>query len=272
MQNNKINKNLDIFIYGVKAFTPLVTNPVYKVLVNSHDDESKFHTNLEIYRDYDGENITDRNLVFNEYTGLYWVWKNWKLKDYIGLNHYRRYYSCFDDLPNMNEVFRKHNIVLNRRFPLKINEVPTSNRDFYADWHNVKDFDLMGSIVKELYPEYADGWDAMSNATHIYPSSIFIMPRKLFLDYMQYIFDVTEEFCDRIGCQTSEDFIKHVKNHKDEYIRPEHAYYNVQMQARIVGYLIERCLAAFLMSGGKNSLENHALEMPWQVYDVRYNQ
>ena len=58
-----INRNVDIFIYGVKAFTPIVTNPVYKVLVNSHDKEEDFHTNLPIYRDYDGLNISDNNLV-----------------------------------------------------------------------------------------------------------------------------------------------------------------------------------------------------------------
>ena len=159
-----INKNVDIFIYGVKAFTPIVSNPVYKVLVNSDDAEEKFHTNLPIYRDYDGDNISDKNLVFNEYTGLYWVWQNWKLKDYIGLNHYRRYYNFLDDVPNINEIFKKYKIILNSKFHLRINGKPVGNRDFYATWHNVSDFDLMGDIVKELYPEYADGWDKMAEA------------------------------------------------------------------------------------------------------------
>lgn len=267
----EINKNVDIFIYGVKAFTPLVTNPVYKVLVNSHDDNSLFKTSLDIYRDYEGENITDRNLVFNEYTGFYWIWQNWKLKDYIGMCHYRRYYGCLNNLPNVNEIFKKHSIIINRRFPLQINNVPTSNRDFYADWHNVNDFDLMGDIVKELYPEYADGWDKMADATYIYPSSLFIMKRSMFEDYMQYIFDVTEEFCDRRNCHTSKDFINYVEAHKDEYVRPQHLYYTVTMQARIIGYLIERCLAAFLMSGGAKSIENNEYEMPWGVYEVKYN-
>ena len=266
------NKNVDIFIYGVNAFTPLVTNPVYKVLVNSKDEKKKFNTNLEIYRDWENEdNISDKNLIFNEYTGLYWVWNNWKIKDYIGLNHYRRYYTCLDDLPNINKIFTKHNIILNERFPLKYNGEPKTNKEFYEIWHNVDDFNLMESIVKELYPEYSDGWDKMANATYIYPSSLFIMKKATFFEYMSFIFDVTEEFCDRRNCHSSEDFIKYVEEHKNDYVREKHTYYTVQMQARIIGYLIERCLAAFLMSGGTKSLENHAYEMPWKVYNVKYN-
>lgn len=265
------NKNVDIFVYGVGAFTPLVHNPVYKILVHNDDEESKFYTELPIYRDYEGENISDKNLMYNEYTGLYWVWKNWDLKDYIGCNHYRRYYDCLDNLPNINEVFKKHRIILNQKFPLQYNNEPKTNREFYKIWHNVDDFDTMGEIVKRLYPQYADGWDKMANSTHIYPSSIFIMKRKTFLEYMQFIFDVTKEFNNVRNCHSSEDYVKYVEEHKDEYIRPQHAYYDVKMQARIIGYLIERCLCAFLMSGGKNSLEANSYQMPWHVYNINYN-
>lgn len=264
------NNNLDIFIYGVGAFTPIVTNPVYKVLVNNNDPVEKFRTELPVYRDFEGDNISDRNLVFNEYCGFYWIWKNWDIKDYIGMNHYRRYYDFLDDIPDINAIFKKYSIILNKKFPLYIDKVPTSNRDFYAAWHNVEDFDLMGSIVKELYPEYSDGWDKMAESTHIYPSSIFIMKKNTFEDYMQYIMDVTEEFCDRRNCHSSEDFIKWVEEHESEYVRKEHPYYNVKMQARMIGYLIERCLCAFLMSG-KRSLEDASYQADWHVYNVPYN-
>ena len=49
----------------------------------------------------------DKNLMFNEYSGFYWLWKNYPLKDYIGMNHYSRYYACLDNLPDINEVFKK---------------------------------------------------------------------------------------------------------------------------------------------------------------------
>ena len=83
LQNQKENNNVDIFVYSHKPFTPIVKNHVYKVLTNSHAESKEFNTDLAIYRDYDGDNISDKNLMFNEYSGFYWLWKNYPLKDYV---------------------------------------------------------------------------------------------------------------------------------------------------------------------------------------------
>lgn len=263
------NLNVDIFIYSHVKFTPKVKNKVYKVLTNNKSlIDLDFNTSLQVYFDYIGDNISDNNLLFNEYSGFYWILHNWKLKDYIGMIHYRRYYNFLDDIPDINKLFGfGFKIILNKAFPLIYNNEEKTNREFYEIWHNVEDFDLMGEIVKTNYPQYADGWEIMSNAKHIYPSSMFIMPTELFKEYITFALDVMNKFNDARNCHTKDEWIDYVKKNENKYIRKEHPYYDVIMQSRVIGYLVERCLAAFLMSGGENSLEKKSCQFDWQLID-----
>ena len=63
-----LNDNVDIFVYTHKPFRQIVSNSIYKVLTCSKDDFSGF--TVPVYRDYTGDNISDKNLMYNEYTGI----------------------------------------------------------------------------------------------------------------------------------------------------------------------------------------------------------
>ena len=61
------------------CFLPLQVGKVQGVFLGCQGDDS-------------GDNISDRNAVYHEPTGLYWAWKNVQA-DYLGLCHYRRYFA-----------------------------------------------------------------------------------------------------------------------------------------------------------------------------------
>ena len=60
--------------------------------------------------DREGESIADLNPYINECTGLYWIWKNAQ-EDYVGLCHYRRYFS----FSSKRYVEDEYGIILTRR-------------------------------------------------------------------------------------------------------------------------------------------------------------
>ena len=53
---------------------------------------SAINKTLGYQRDDVGENISAKQPYYAELTAMYWAWKNFKA-DYIGINHYRRYFS-----------------------------------------------------------------------------------------------------------------------------------------------------------------------------------
>ena len=257
-----MNENVDIFIYTHKPFKQLVYNKVYKVLTCSHED---FQSTLPVYRDYEGDNISDKNLMYNEYSGFYWLWKNYDLKKYIGMNHYRRYYEWLDNVPDIEQLFKYFGIILNKPIPLNCPDDGhvMNNRTWYGWWHNIEDFDILEQMYHERFPEYIDGFDKMKNNDYLYNSSMFTMTKEMFLEYCDYIFKVLEEYNKYRGMFTSEDYIKHVEANKEKYIKPHLPYYTVEIQARILGYIAERAMNTFMLQGGDNSIEKKAAIINW---------
>lgn len=272
------NKTTDIFIYGHKEFKPIVRNPIYKILTCC---DAQFKGNgLRVYRDYDGDNISEKNLMYNEYTGLYWIWKNYKLKKYVGLNHYRRIYSWCDNIPDMDIMFENFDMVINKPVDFNSFDIPdeakVNNETWYKFWHNIEDFDRLEELFKTYYPEYMDGFEKMRNANYCYNSSMFIMKKEDFYKYCEFIFDVLEKYCDMIGLHSDEEYREYVSNNKDKYIKPNLPYYDVEMQSRIIGYVAERAMNAYIMHGGENSLEAKAAVVDWsmippEMYEVNNN-
>ena len=56
------------------------------------------------------DNISELNPLLNEMTAVYWFWKNYKpLPDYVGFNHYRRFFKKADILD-----YSQHDIIISK--------------------------------------------------------------------------------------------------------------------------------------------------------------
>ena len=158
-----------------------------------------------------GENISTRNRYYSEMTAVYWAWKNFdKLDnpDFIGLNHYSRFFTFKPDIPNKDarlypsaldddiaeeyltlkwlpSLLREYDMIIPRHFPVPQGSVYdlALNRGSY-------DYDDALALMREKYPDYIEAAENYLHSTKGLFCNIFIMRRELFFRYCEYIFGI----------------------------------------------------------------------------------
>lgn len=183
------------------------------------------------------DNISSKNKNYCELTALYWAWKNIKKiypdLEYIGLNHYRRYFSfdkknSFDDsiiisekeVSNYNlnksaleKILSKYDAIMAKPrmypYPLEID---------YSVCHVSDDIRTLKQIIHELYPEYdRDFYNVITCNNKLSPYNMTIIKWNDFDRYCTWLFNILFKAEQRINI----------------------ANYNA-VQSRIFGYMAER--------------------------------
>lgn len=192
-------------------------------------------------RDNQGDNIAGWNKVYCEMTGVYEIYKNLELPDYVGICQYRRRLK-FGSAEEVEKVFDSFDAIAAE--PLKMGMSPY---DQYAICHNRGDMELAEKIIKERYPEYSKGWDRhIRNGRRLFYSNGVVLRRDDFLDYCGFYFGFAEEFRKRKGWDSVD---KAVSDIEDEMIKGERKKTRgLSYQSLVLGFLSERLLTLFLLT------------------------
>ncbi len=181
-------------------------------------------------QDDNGDNISNRNKNWSEGTAIYWMWKNARPTDYVGLCHYRRRLAITKQ--------QLENIVT-----LDIDAVVTiptfvfdSTYDFLKLHTPQTDFSLLAKKIREICPQYFDAYETFSKARFYPPCNLFLMKWEIFHMYCEMALPV----CLAI----------------DEY------YYGIgyRRKDRYMGYLLEVLLGVFLIKN-KNIIKTAYTDM-----------
>ncbi|WP_347460104.1 DUF4422 domain-containing protein [Clostridium sp. BL8] len=184
--------------------------------------------------DNTGDNISLKNTNYCELTGLYWAYKNLKC-DYIGLCHYRRYFTIKDVVSRLNNGKDKIDLILTENdieklmkdyeiiLPKKRNYYIETVRSHYKHAHYLKDLNKIEEIIKEKHVDYIDSFNYVMSGTKLHLFNMFIMKKEDFDRYCQWLFSILFEL------EESTDISKY-----DAY------------QCRIFGFLSERLFNVWL--------------------------
>ena len=163
----------------------------------------------EFLRDNVGDNIADKNPIYNEMTGIYWVFSHldeFKDTKYFGFAHYRRLF-CFDGLnktayvkKNMDEkligisedkiekFFSDFDFIAPRPSHYR------SVRKHFEKTHNKEDVDLLLKVIDEVAPNYKKDAEEYFDGGDEYLYNMFVFTKEQFKEYGEFIFPVLDKF------------------------------------------------------------------------------
>lgn len=148
-----------------------------------------------------GASISRWNNYYGELTGVYWVWKNEKDADVIGICHYRRFFlNDKRELLNQQEyenILKDYDMIVSEKM-----ETDTSYLDYFGEAHNAQDLLTVGEVIKEKYPEYVPYFQKAMDEHTFYYGNLMVTSRKLFQEYADWLFDILFEVEKRIDVES----------------------------------------------------------------------
>ncbi len=170
---------------------------------------------LGFVKDNTGDNISLKNPYYCELTGLYWAWKNLHC-EYIGLVHYRRYFTVKPGL--RNNLASRRNCVLTGKEAEKIlsrcDVVVPKPRNYYieslythyAHTHYEEHLIETKKIIRKKCPDYLKIFDRVMKQKHGYMFNMFIMKKELADAYCEWLFPILEELETKIDYKQYDAF------------------------------------------------------------------
>ena len=196
--------------------------------------------------DRTGDSISEKNPLYCELTGHYWIWKNDRESDIVGLCHYRRYlwlndiprglcrraYSSvadcarFLDTKSLGKMLERRDAILPRGYAFSSDDIKAQ----FIRYHGPEHYELMVGAIGRVSPEYLGSVDRVFGRRWVYFANLLVAGKALFDDYSAWLFAVLEE----------------VERHLDPAEKKN---------ARILGFMGERLLNLYVAHNGLDVVE-----------------
>ncbi|MCD8237554.1 MAG: DUF4422 domain-containing protein [Prevotellaceae bacterium] len=143
------------------------------------------------------DNISKKNDIYCELTGLYHMWKNVKGIDYIGLCHYRRLPVSKNLLGKATVLSTSQLINIMENNDVILPDVTKKNGEINGYFKvgdqsilSYRPYQLMLPVVKELYPDYLEDFELEFHTEYMSFGNIMVCSKPLFDEYCKWLFDI----------------------------------------------------------------------------------
>lgn len=148
-----------------------------------------------LLNDSSGDNIAYKNPNYSELTAQYWIWKNDKKSDIVGLCHYRRFFSNTGLSSNPKYFLNEKKIIkyLNEADAIVPRKNYFSKGVYYQYMEGGSENDLKNAeeALQLLYPEYIPYYKKyLKNSCGTRLCNMIITKKDIFDAYSRWLFDI----------------------------------------------------------------------------------
>lgn len=164
-----------------------------------------------------GVSISEKNCYYGELTGVYWVWKNIKTSEVVGICHYRRYF-CTEEgriltRKEYEGILADYDMITSKR--LKLNY---SYYDGYARDYNIHDLEATGEVIRQFYPAYYEVFRELVHDKGTFFGNMMVCKKELFDEYCEWLFGIFEKAENRIDASGYDAYHKRVYGFISEFL------------------------------------------------------
>jgi len=231
ISNSSETEILNLYIITHKDFNNFISNKSYKILCDDfYQLKNKYI--LKVINSKNDNELFNKRIGYSEGSKIYYIWKKYKnniiKSKYVGFNHYSRIFKFGNDIPNLDHIFKRYDVILKKRSKLRL-----SLKKQYNKFHNKKDLKDILDIIKNKFSNYYSVALKTLNNKIFYSCNIFIMKSEDFIEYGNFIFGVLNEF-DKKNNLISDEIIK---NYISKFKKK---FFKIEYQRRLEGFLMER--------------------------------
>ena len=206
-------------------FSDDILEPIHLGRILAHKENKDGAINEDSFKwmcenmigDDSGDNISHLNHYFNEFSGIYYAWKNYEklgnpafigfmtyrcffymrdFKDgeaYFNFSDFSKYFWSRSDSKKLKEMVDsdKFDIILN--MPVKLKESVKEqyqSRIALSEGHIASDIETMENIINSDFPHLSDEFRAYINGSESYFTNMFIMRKNVFFEFCEIVFPI----------------------------------------------------------------------------------
>lgn len=196
-------------------------------------------------------NVSHLNRSINEWSAIYWAYKNYEKlgnPDYIGLMHYRRLFD-FSDVVITSKKYLLDALGLRKKYLEQIfsqYDFVCRKLQFPADSPNLRGLEQMSEVMllsPEYHPILYKGYKKFLEDRVLHHTNMFIMKKDDFFAYCEEIIPLMRDLLTRDRNELFEIYFKYRKQYEDKesYEKAYAAYKNSDYYSpRFLGHVLER--------------------------------